>query len=72
MGQGADYLTYKYINTLKKLVISREEKTLKEKNQALISSILKKQNFNKSFKSANVISREKMQRRITRYLPERK
>ena len=72
IGERCEYLMGEYINRLKKKVLERQEQTLKAKNDEMVNSILKKQNFNESFKNANNSKSEISPTRKKTKSPERK
>ena len=53
-GANVDYLVSKYIGIIKSRVIEREDETLRDMTEKMVTSIVKKSNFNKSFKAADV------------------
>ena len=53
-GANVDFLVSKYIAIVKRRVIEKEDETLKGVTEAMVTSIIKKFNFNKSYKAANV------------------
>ena len=53
VGDKVEYIVEQYITILKRKVLERQEDTMKKKNEDIVDAIVKKQNFNLTFKESN-------------------
>ena len=56
-GARKEYMILKFITTLKKRVLERQDAAVNEQKDRLVADILKKQNFNKGYQKADMVVR---------------